>query len=140
MISFVFNILWFILGGLIACIGYVVAGIAMCVTIIGIPFGFQSFKLAIAILWPFGRRVVPLENADSTLRIIFNLLWLFLVGWELALNHVFWACVCGITIVGIPFAVQHLKLARLALWPFGYDFRSADDLVPAPSMQHSTQA
>ncbi|PCJ65842.1 MAG: hypothetical protein COA73_01825 [Candidatus Hydrogenedentota bacterium] len=117
--SFIGNILWFIFGGLFSAIVYFIGGILLCITIIGIPFGIQSFKLGVSILTPFGKDVVEGKDANSPLRIIFNILWLILFGWELALNHLFWAAVLAITVIGIPFALQHLKLIPLSLFPFG---------------------
>jgi len=113
------NIIWLLLGGIFACLTYLIAGLSLCLTIIGIPFGIQSFKLGIAILAPFGMEIVPLPDADSPLRIIFNIIWLILFGWEIAVGHVFWGVVLCITILGIPFGMQHFKLVPLALWPFG---------------------
>ena len=117
--SFIGNILWFIFGGLFSAIIYFIGGILLCITIIGIPFGIQSFKLGVSILTPFGKDVVEGEDANSPLRIIFNIIWLILFGWELALNHLFWAVILAFTIIGIPFAFQHLKLIPLSLFPFG---------------------
>ena len=117
------NLIWIIFGGFIAFLGYMVGGLLLCVTIVGIPFGIQSFKLGLATLTPFGRDVVEKRGANGALNIVFNLLWILLFGWEIALNHAFWALVLAITIVGIPFALQHLKLVPLALLPFGRDFQ-----------------
>ncbi len=115
------NVVWFLFGGIWAAIGYIVGGVVLCITVIGIPFGLQSFKLAVAVLAPFGKEVVAAPDANSPLRILFNVLWLVLFGWEIALSHLFWALLLGITIIGIPFAVQNLKLIPLALIPFGRD-------------------
>jgi uncharacterized membrane protein YccF (DUF307 family) len=115
------NVLWFIFGGFIACIGYLITGLLLCFTIVGIPFGLMSMKIGVATLAPFGKTVVERPDANSTLRVLFNLLWIFLFGWEIALAHVVWALVLGITIIGLPFAKQHVKLIPLALLPFGRD-------------------
>lgn len=117
------NIIWIIFGGLISFLLYVVGGFMLCLTIIGIPFGLQAFKLGFATLAPFGKEQVELPNANSVLRIILNILWLFTFGLGIALNHLFWAFVLAITIIGIPFAYQHLKLSMLALLPFGREYR-----------------
>jgi uncharacterized membrane protein YccF (DUF307 family) len=117
------NIVWFIFGGIWAAIGYAVGGLLLCLTVVGIPFGLQSFKLAGAVLAPFGKDVVELPDANSPLRIVFNVIWIFLFGWVIAVNHLFWAIVLGITIIGIPFAVQHIKLIPLSLLPFGRELR-----------------
>jgi len=113
------NIIWLIFGGLIAGLGYIVGGLLLCLTIIGIPFGLQSIKLGVATFTPFGKEVVETENANSALRVIFNVLWLLLFGWGIALAHLTSAVTLAITIIGIPFAKQHIKLIPVALFPFG---------------------
>jgi len=115
------NILWLICGGLISGVGHILGGAALCLTIIGIPFGFQEIKIGVATLAPFGMELVPLEHSDSPLRVILNVIWLVTWGWALALNHLFWALLLAVTVIGIPFALQHLKLLPLSLWPFGRD-------------------
>jgi len=119
--SLVGNILWIVFGGFILTLGYLIGGVLMCCTIIGIPFGIQAMKFGFACLAPFGREVVKLDNADDTLTLIFNLIWIVLCGWEIFCSHLVLALLCAITVVGIPFAAQHLKLAPLALFPFGRD-------------------
>lgn len=113
------NILFFVFGGFIIFFGYVLGGILMCLTIVGIPFGFQCFKLAGGVLAPFGREVRTIRQPDSTLSVILNILWIILPGLELALMHLLLAAFFALTIVGIPLASQHLKLMPLALLPFG---------------------
>jgi uncharacterized membrane protein YccF (DUF307 family) len=113
------NILFFVFGGFIIFLGYVLGGILMCLTIVGIPFGFQCFKLAGGVLAPFGREVRAVRQPDSTLSVILNILWIILPGLELALMHLLLAAFFALTIVGIPLASQHLKLMPLALLPFG---------------------
>jgi len=113
------NILWLIFGGLIAGVGYIVGGALLCVTIIGIPFGMQAIKIGVATFAPFGKRVVERPGANGCLAILFNLIWIVLFGWEIALAHLFHAIFLAITIIGIPFAKQHVKLIPLALMPFG---------------------
>ncbi|MDJ0726570.1 MAG: YccF domain-containing protein [Prochloraceae cyanobacterium] len=117
------NIIWLVFGGFITGIVYIIGGITTCTSIIGIPFGWQSIKLGFAIFAPFGKEIIITEDANSTLVQILNLIWLVIFGWPLALNHLFWAVILGITIVGIPFARQHLKLITLSLFPFGRDLR-----------------
>ncbi|MBX3050457.1 MAG: YccF domain-containing protein [Caldilineaceae bacterium] len=117
------NLIWLIFGGLIAALGYIIAGLLLCLTIVGIPFGMQSVKIGIASLAPFGKEVVEVERANSTLRVLFNIIWLVLFGWEIALAHLLSALVLFITIIGIPFAKQHIKLVPLALFPFGRELR-----------------
>lgn len=117
------NVIWLIFGGLIAALGYFIGGLLLCLTVVGIPFGLQSLKLGVATLTPFGKEVIVGLHANSTLRVLFNLIWLILFGWEIALAHLFSALILTLTIVGIPFAKQHIKLIPLALFPFGRDLR-----------------
>lgn len=117
------NLIWLIFGGLISGLAYIVVGLLLCLTIVGAPFGVQAIKIGAATFAPFGKRIVELPGANEPLRFVANIVWLLLVGWELALAHLLWAGVLALTIVGIPFAVQHLKLAPLSLMPFGRDLR-----------------
>jgi uncharacterized membrane protein YccF (DUF307 family) len=117
------NILWLIFGGLIAGLGYIVGGLLTCITIVGIPFGIQAMKIGVATFAPFGKQIVELPEANSPLRLILNVIWLVLFGWEIALAHATSALILAITIIGIPFALQHLKLIPLALLPFGRTLR-----------------
>lgn len=117
------NIIWLVFGGFLTGLGYITGGVGMCFTIVGIPFGLQSMKLGIATLTPFGRQIVETEKAGTPVYLIFNIIWLVLFGWEIAVGHLVSALVLGITIVGIPFAEQHLKLLPLALFPFGRTLR-----------------
>jgi uncharacterized membrane protein YccF (DUF307 family) len=119
--SFLGNVIWLICGGLVSGIGYIVGGIVMCLTIIGIPFGYQSIKIGIATFAPFGTELVEYEDANARINLVLNVLWLVTVGWIIALHHLIWVVLLGITIIGIPFALQHLKLIPLALLPFGHD-------------------
>lgn len=117
------NVVWLVFGGLLAAIGYFLGGAALCATIVGIPFGLQCFKLGVAVLTPFGKEVVELPNANSPLRVVFNVLWILLFGLAIAVSHAAAALVLAATIIGIPFAWQNLKLIPLALLPFGRDLR-----------------
>jgi uncharacterized membrane protein YccF (DUF307 family) len=113
------NILWLVLAGIWMAIGYVLAGIIQCITIIGIPFGIQSFKLAGYALWPFGRVVVQRADRDAALSCVGNVIWIVLSGLWLAIGHVLTGILLCITIIGIPFGVASFKVAGLALVPFG---------------------
>jgi uncharacterized membrane protein YccF (DUF307 family) len=117
------NLIWLLFGGLLSSVAWILAGLALCLTIIGIPFGLQAMKIGAATFAPFGKEVVALPAARGTLQIVFNLIWIVLFGWELAIAHLVWACVLALTIVGLPFAKQHVKLIPLALLPFGHAFR-----------------
>ncbi|PVX50856.1 uncharacterized membrane protein YccF (DUF307 family) [Balneicella halophila] len=113
------NIIWFLLGGILVAIEYFVASLIMFITIIGIPFGFQTMKLAGVALWPFNKKVIMTEKATGCLAIIMNIIWLVVGGVWIALTHLIFALIFYITIIGIPFGNQHMKLAGLALTPFG---------------------
>ncbi len=115
------NIIWFVFGGLITALGWTLAGILVCLTIIGIPFGLQCFKIAGFVLWPFGKHITLGEFALAGL--LGNIIWIILLGWELALLHLGFALLFALSIIGIPFALQHLKFAQLAFIPFGASVR-----------------
>jgi len=118
-VSFAENILWIIFGGFFSALGYVFGGLALCATIIGIPFGIQCFKLAALVLMPFGSRVETDPSSSGCLSIILNILWLVTGGWFTALVHLFFGILLCITIIGIPFGLQHFKLMALSVAPFG---------------------
>ena len=117
------NIIWLILGGLLVAVVYWFVGLLMCITIIGIPFGVQLFKLGSYALWPFGRELVDGPNEPGCLSIVMNLIWILLGWWEIALAHLFFGLLFCITIIGIPRGVQHLKMALNSLFPFGKEIR-----------------
>lgn len=117
------NLVFFVFGGFFIFLGYVLGGIILCVTIIGIPFGFQCFKLAGGVVAPFGREVREKESPGGVLAIILNIIWIILPGLELAIMHLILAAAFAITLIGIPIALQHVKLIPLALLPFGREMR-----------------
>ena len=119
--SLIGNLIWFIFGGLLLGIGYLFGGIVLCFTIVGIPFGLQSMKLGLFAMWPFGGEVVPENNTSGCLPLLLNVLWIICGGIEVALTHLALGIVFSITIVGIPFGMQHFKLMMLALMPFGHE-------------------
>ena len=112
------NILWFVLGGFLVALLYFLGGLMLCVTIIGIPFGIQLFKIAGLALCPFGRDVDMMKDSGC-LNTLFNILWLMLGWWGIAIVHLFLAAIFAITIVGIPFAKAHWRLMKLSMLPFG---------------------
>jgi uncharacterized membrane protein YccF (DUF307 family) len=116
------NIVWLIFGGFLAGMGYIIGGIALCITVVGIPFGIQAMKIGVATFAPFGKEVIEQENSNSVTNTIFNMLWLLLFGWEIALAHLIHGIILAVTIIGLPFAKQHFKLIPLALFPFGRDY------------------
>jgi uncharacterized membrane protein YccF (DUF307 family) len=125
-ISFLLNLLWIVFGGLWMAVGWVVAGVIMAITIIGLPWTRAAFSIASYTLLPFGQKAVSRAEysgrhdiGTGPLGVLGNVLWLVLAGWWLALAHLVTAIMLAITIVGIPFAWAHVKLAGLALWPIG---------------------
>lgn len=117
--NFLGNLIWLVFGGLLAALGYIIGGFVLCLTIVGIPFGIQCFKIASLELWPFGRQVVPANSSMGCLSLFCNIIWLLCGGLYTAIVHLFFAALLAITIIGIPFARQHLKLMELSLMPFG---------------------
>lgn len=120
--SLIGNVIWLIFGGLLSGIGYIIGGLGLCLTIVGIPLGLQAIKLGFATMTPFGRKIVEDENPNSVLKTVFNVIWILLFGWEIAVSHLIHAAILAITIIGLPFAKQHIKLIELALFPFGRSF------------------
>jgi len=114
------NLVFFIFGGFIIFLGYVLGGILMCLTIIGIPFGLMCFRLAGSVIAPFGREVCDTEPPGGPVALIMNILWIILPGLELAIMHLLLALFFALTIIGFPIAVQHMKLVPMALLPFGH--------------------
>ena len=134
-LSFLLNVLWIVAGGLWMSVAWIVAAIVMAITIIGLPWSRAAFNIALYTLLPFGQKAVPRDQYSGTedmgtgpLGMLGNIIWLVLAGWWLALGHVITALLLAITIIGIPFAWAHLKLAGLALWPIG------KVIVPAESV------
>ena len=117
------NVIWLIFGGFIVVIAYLLGGILLCITIIGIPFGIACFKLAGLALAPFGREIREKEPPGGVLAVIMNIIWILLPGLELATFHLVMALLLAITIIGLPLARQHLKMVRMALLPFGFEVR-----------------
>ena len=117
------NLIWIVFGGFFMAIGYLLLGIAYCITIIGIPVGVQLFKMAGLSFWPFGRVVTDKNGQMSFSALLLNVLWIVFGGIEMALSHAMLGLLFCITIIGIPFGKQHFKLAVLALTPFGKEIR-----------------
>ena len=113
------NIIWVVFGGFFIFLEYLAAGLLLCLTIVGIPFGIQTLKLAQMALWPFGKRIEYMDYAPGCLSTIMNIFWLIFGGLVIALSHLVVGLLFAITIIGIPFASQHFKLVSLALTPFG---------------------
>jgi uncharacterized membrane protein YccF (DUF307 family) len=143
--AFLLNLLWIVFGGLWMALGWVIAAIIMAITIVGLPWTRAVFNIAAYTLLPFGQKAV--SRGDYTghedigtgpLGVLGNLIWFVLAGWWLALAHLITAILLAITIIGIPFAWAHLKLAKLALWPIGKiivpaEFANLPVAFPRPS-------
>lgn len=113
------NIIWVLFGGLLIALEYFTASLVLIITIIGIPFGIQTFKLGILALWPFGSEIREKPQASGCLSTLMNIIWILCGGIWIALSHFLLGILFFITIIGIPFGRQHFKLAGLALTPFG---------------------
>jgi uncharacterized membrane protein YccF (DUF307 family) len=139
------NVLWLVLGGIEMAILYLLAGVVAAVLIVTIPLVVPAFRLAGYTLWPFGRVVVRQQGAGAG-SAVGNVVWFLLVGWWLALGHLVFAVLNAITIIGIPFAVAHVKLAGLALRPYGKDVvdrrfaHHHDVVVGAPALPAPAQS
>ena len=122
--SLILNVIWLVFGGFVLFVGYLFAGVLMCLTVIGIPFGIAAFRIGVYALWPFGRRVVsrPTAGLGSA---IGNVLWLVLAGWWLALGHLVTGIAMCLTVFGIPLGLANFKLIPVSLLPLG------KDIVPA---------
>jgi uncharacterized membrane protein YccF (DUF307 family) len=119
----ILNVLWFVLGGFISGTLWLLAGVIMAITIVGLPWTPAAFRMAGFSYWPFGRVVVERDRGVGSA--FLNILWFLLAGWWLAIHHIILACGLAVTIVGIPFAWQHVKLALLSLTPVGKDVVAA---------------
>ena len=119
MDNFLGNVIWLIFGGFLAAIGYVIGGFALCITIVGIPWGLQCFKIAGLVLSPFGKKVISENREMGCLNIFCNLVWILFGGLYTALVHVVMGVILCLTIIGIPWGRQHFKLIEISLMPFG---------------------
>lgn len=121
----ILNIIWLVLCGFWMAVGYVVAGVILAITVIGIPFTIASFRMANFALWPFGRRLVDAPGA-CTMSLIGNVVWLVLAGWWLAIGHVVAGVAMCLTIIGIPLGIASFKLVPVSLLPLGKEIVPAD--------------
>lgn len=123
--SIILNLLWLFFGGWTTALSWFTSAFFMLISIVGIPWARAAFNIALLNFWPFGSEVMDRKKISGSdlgtgsLGFVGNVLWFLVCGWWLALIHLFWALVLGITIIGIPFALQHLKLARISLAPIG---------------------
>jgi uncharacterized membrane protein YccF (DUF307 family) len=128
VIRFILNVLWFFFGGLVTGLGWLLAGVLLAITIVGLPYAGAAFRIAGFAFWPFGKEIVHREVglASGPLGLVLNVIWFVLAGWWLALGHVMVAVAEAITIIGIPFAIKDLQLAYIALAPIGRDVARVD--------------
>jgi uncharacterized membrane protein YccF (DUF307 family) len=126
VIRLILNVLWLVLAGLWLALGYILAGIIMCLLIITIPFGIASFRLAAYVLWPFGRTVVPRAGAGAA-SFVGNVIWFILAGLWLAASHIVTGFLLCLTIIGIPFGIANFKLAFVAIAPLGKEIVPSGD-------------
>ena len=113
------NIIWLIFGGIFAAIGYFVGGLVLCLTIVGIPFGIKCFKIGAFVLRPFGLQAVNSESSSGCLALLLNIIWILCGGLAAALAHLTFGIILCLTVIGIPFGLQHFKLIEVSLMPFG---------------------
>jgi uncharacterized membrane protein YccF (DUF307 family) len=121
----ILNVIWLILCGLWMCLGNFLAGLILCVTIIGIPFGIAAFRIGVYALWPFGYTAVERRDAGAG-SLVGNVLWVILAGWWLALGHIVTGLILCVTIIGIPFGIANFKLIPLSLMPLGKEIVPTD--------------
>ena len=113
------NLVWLLFGGLFAAIGYLIGGLVLCLTFVGIPWGLQCFKLAGLVLWPFGKQVISDSRNTGCLGALCNIIWIIFGGWYTALVHLVMGILLSLTVIGIPWGRQHFKLIEISLMPFG---------------------
>jgi uncharacterized membrane protein YccF (DUF307 family) len=119
--KFLGNLVWLVFGGFIIAIEYFIGSLVLFITIFGIPFGVQTLKMGALAIWPFGRDTRVHERASGCLYILMNVIWLLFGGIWIAITHAFFGVLLCITVIGIPFGLQHFKLTAIALNPFGRD-------------------
>lgn len=118
----ILNLAWLVLGGIAVFLEYAWGGLILCLTIVGIPFGLQTWKIGVAQLMPFGKKVER-SGGFFVVNAFFNIIWIIFAGFWIALTHLVLGIGLCLTIIGIPFGIQHFKLMRLSFAPFGYDLR-----------------
>ena len=114
------NAVWLIFGGAVAGFSYILSGICLCLTVIGFPFGIRAIQLGVLAMAPFGKSFSKSETETGSVALVFNIIWLLSAGWFIALTHIVFGSILFVTVLGIPFAIKHFKLAPVALFPFNY--------------------
>ncbi|GHD47962.1 YccF domain-containing protein [Streptomyces galbus] len=122
----ILNVIWLVLSGFWLFLAYLAAGLILCITIIGIPFGIAAFRIGVYALWPFGYTTVERRDAGAP-SCIGNVLWLVLAGWWLAIGHIVTGLLLCLTIIGIPFGVANFKLISVSLFPLGREIVPSDE-------------
>ena len=120
------NLVWLVVGGFLVALIYYLVGLVMCITLIGIPFGVQLFKLGTFAMWPFGRELVDGPGQPGCLSAVMNLIWILTGWWEVSLIHLVCGLIFCITIVGIPWGLQHFKMIIPSIFPFGKTIRATN--------------
>ena len=138
--ALILNVIWLLLAGIELALIYATIGFFLCLTIIGIPFGIQLFKLAGFAIWPFGRAAVPSPGANPAVSTVGNLVWVVLVGWWLALLHILFGLLLCITIIGIPLGLAVFKMTGLAFWPFGRTIVTVTNTTDLPPGSYAISA
>jgi uncharacterized membrane protein YccF (DUF307 family) len=133
-VSLLLNVLWILCGGIWMAAGWLIAAVIMAVTIIGLPWAKAALTIALYTVLPFGYTVVdkPPGTFGGLFALVGNVIWFVLAGWWLALGHLIAAVILAVTIVGLPFAWAHLKLAGISLWPLGREIVPADEARRMP--------
>ena len=136
MLRFLLNVLWFVLGGFLMGLGWWLAGVVAAITIVGLPWARACFRIANFSFWPFGNEAINRRDltgrgdlAHGPLGLVGNVIWFLVAGWWLAIGHLSSALACFVSIVGIPFGIQHLKLALIAVAPIGMEIVPRERLV-----------
>jgi uncharacterized membrane protein YccF (DUF307 family) len=132
MMRLALDVLWLVLAGLWMAVGWAVAGLLVCLTVVGIPFGLQALKLAGFVLWPFGRTLVPSPSRSRGLSVLANVVWFVLAGWWLALGHLLTGALLCLTVIGLPLGLANVKIAAAAVAPFGKEVARIGDLRHVP--------
>ena len=125
MVNLLMNILWLIFGGLLSALGWLLSGVLCCITVIGIPVGLQCFKFAKLVVTPFGKKVYFGNMSSGS--VVLNVIWILLGGLALCIGSIVMGIGSCLTIIGIPFGLQHFKFAGLALMPFGAEIRQMEE-------------
>lgn len=129
----ILNVIWLVLSGFWMFVGYLTAGVVLCILIITIPWGIASFRIGIYALWPFGKTIVSKPTA-GVFSAIGNIIWVILAGWWLAIGHIVTGVAMCLTIIGIPLGIASFKMVPVSLVPLGKDIVDVDTRLPATGL------